>query len=102
MNLQFLYSFCVCDDDFKIIFNYYSLFCVQIGISPVSPLFQPLQVFLKDLQMPRSNVKFKRLLGEGAFGEVFLSDVNGLNGNVKTEEVAVKQLRCMYNCTCKL
>ena len=60
----------------------------------MSPLFQPLQSCLKHLQLPRSNVKFKRLLGEGAFGEVFLSDVTGLNGSGKVAELAVKQLRC--------
>ncbi|XP_019855382.1 PREDICTED: tyrosine-protein kinase Abl-like [Amphimedon queenslandica] len=62
-------------------------------ISPVSPLFQPLQNFLQHLQVPRKNINTRELLGEGAFGEVYLADATGLPGTQGTVEVAVKQLK---------
>lgn len=39
-------------------------------MSPMSPLFRPLQECLKHLQVPRANITYKNMLGEGAFGEV--------------------------------
>jgi len=39
-------------------------------MSPMSPLFRPIQDHLKHLQVPRSNITYKNMLGEGAFGEV--------------------------------
>ena len=62
-------------------------------ISPVSPLFQPLQNFLQHLQVPRKNINTRELLGEGAFGEVYLANASGLPGAEGTVEVAVKQLK---------
>ena len=68
---------------------------VQNGVSPVSPLFQPLQACLAHLQFPRKNISYKELIGEGAFGEVYLGEITGLVRSGKTINlVAVKQLRC--------
>ena len=68
---------------------------VQNGVSPVSPLFQPLQACLAHLQFPRKNISYKELIGEGAFGEVYLVEITGLVRSGKTINlVAVKQLRC--------
>ena len=39
-------------------------------MSPMSPLFRPLQDCLQHLQVPRTNITYKNMLGEGAFGEV--------------------------------
>lgn len=39
-------------------------------MSPMSPLFRPIQEHLKHLQVPRANITYKNMLGEGAFGEV--------------------------------
>ena len=73
---------------------------VQNGVSPVSPLFQPLQACLAHLQFPRKNISYKELIGEGAFGEVYLGEITGLVRAGKTINlVAVKQLRCKdINC----
>ncbi|CAI8051304.1 Tyrosine protein-kinase src-1 [Geodia barretti] len=64
------------------------------GGSPNSPLFQPLQDTLQRLQMDRKTINYKRMIGEGAFGEVYLAEVTGVPGfQNQTMEVAVKQLR---------
>ena len=56
-------------------------------------MFQPLQSCLQHLQVSRKNIKFNQLLGEGAFGEVYLCDVTNLPGHEGVSQVAVKQLR---------
>ncbi|CAI8044869.1 Tyrosine-protein kinase SRK3 (Fragment) [Geodia barretti] len=44
--------------------------------------------------MDRKTINYKRMIGEGAFGEVYLAEVTGVPGfQNQTMEVAVKQLR---------
>ena len=40
-------------------------------LSPMSPLFKPIQDCLSHLQVSRKNLNHKQLIGEGAFGEVW-------------------------------
>lgn len=66
----------------------------DLGLSPTSPLFQPLQDTLKHLQVDRKALQYRRMIGEGAFGEVYLAEATGLPGfGGQAMEVAVKQLR---------
>ena len=42
-------------------------------LSPMSPIFAPIQEHLAHLQVDRRNLSHVRELGEGAFGEVRVS-----------------------------
>ncbi|KAL5468995.1 hypothetical protein EMCRGX_G030158 [Ephydatia muelleri] len=65
----------------------------QMGVSPINPLFQPIQDHLQQFQIARQNIKYKQMIGEGAFGDVHLAEVSGLRGFDRPADVAVKQLR---------
>ncbi len=39
-------------------------------MSPMSPMFKPIQDCITHLQVPRRNITISNMLGEGAFGEV--------------------------------
>ena len=70
----------------------------QSLLSPISPIFKAMQDCLQHFQVSRKNLSHKQMLGEGAFGDVYLADATGLPGyEGQTVEVAVKQLRCESN-----
>ena len=70
----------------------------QSLLSPISPIFKAMQDCLQHFQVSRKNLSHKQMLGEGAFGDVYLADASGLPGyEGQTVEVAVKQLRCESN-----
>ena len=45
------------------------MYHIQNMLSPMSPIFAPIQQHLKHLQVDRKNFTHVRELGEGAFGE---------------------------------
>ncbi len=69
------------------------MYHIQNMLSPMSPIFAPIQEHLKRLQVDRKNFTHVRELGEGAFGEVttFFILIQSLGCGFKIGHVIITQ-----------
>ena len=72
---------------------------VQSAISPMGSIFKSLQDHLRHLQIVRSNIRYKEMIGEGAFGEVrtYTCMCVHISANYKSDICQVNMSECQVD-----